>query len=176
MPALLTVALGYFAGLYALQARYETVWWPYFGGDVSSLKSKVTAQLRTDAEAFYRQLRNAPPNFDYVAAVLAVLVLLSLIGGIVQFKSKRLYNLLSLTTFIAAAAIEVIYARPLLDTFKTKSYVKPEIQSTTLYHLALYHAISLALIVVTIFTQVFAEEQEEAEAARVPADRKKKTE
>ncbi|KAL2916243.1 hypothetical protein HK105_204334 [Polyrhizophydium stewartii] len=173
MAILANVLLGVLAGQYAMLARSEHIWWPYFSADVSTLKSRVPASVRADSESFYRQLLKAPPNFDYVIAAFAAIILLSLVGGIVQHPSKRIFNILSLITFGAAAGVEIVLARPLLLSFAVKTYRKPDVQAESLLKLSLYHAITLGLLIVTILLQVSADEQEEERAAKATAATKK---
>ncbi|KAH6577431.1 hypothetical protein BASA62_000913 [Batrachochytrium salamandrivorans] len=154
------------------------------GGAILVLMCRLSSQRfpsswRSSAESFYRQLLEAPPKFDYILAVVASVVLISLIGGIVRRPEKRLLSILSLLTYLGAAVVEIVFARPILLSFVPKTYMKPEVQTFNLYQIALYHAVVLVLLAGTILIQVsMVEEEEDAEdkarAAAAAAKKQKK--
>ncbi|KAK6097879.1 hypothetical protein MT418_001967 [Batrachochytrium dendrobatidis] len=176
MAILQNVLLGFLAGHFTLQARVESMWWSHFGSDLSALKSRVPSSVRFTAESFYRQLLEAPPNFDYALIAITVTVFLSLVGGIVKRPEKRFLSIVSFITFTAAAVIEIFYARPIMNSFRSKSYMKPEVQTMSLYQVSMLHAGVLALLAITALVQVSMVEadEEELEKAKAAAKSAKK--
>ncbi|KAJ1340742.1 hypothetical protein BSLG_004836 [Batrachochytrium salamandrivorans] len=158
MAILQNVLLGFLAGHFALQARVEHVWWSHFGADVSALKSKVPSSWRSSAESTNTLQLRRPLQF------------------MVRRPEKRLLSILSLLTYLGAAVVEIVFARPILLSFVPKTYMKPEVQTFNLYQIALYHAVVLVLLAGTILIQVsMVEEEEDAEdKARAAAAAAKK--
>ncbi|KAJ3304042.1 Mediator of RNA polymerase II transcription subunit 6 [Kappamyces sp. JEL0829] len=161
--------------LFLTYAKVDSIWWPHAtlllsGGDLSTLKSKVPLTMRGNAASFYKSLSDpATYNFDYFLLASIVLLLLSFLGGVVQNKGgKRVVNVLSLIALVGATAVELVYSRPMVKAVVSKSSGN---LINNLFYLGVYHGITLALLVLTVFLQVSADQEEDGEEPK-PKEKK----
>jgi hypothetical protein len=120
MAALPQILLGLFIGILTFYARFDSLWYPYFGNDISSLKSKVTSSQRGEATAFYKSTLNPPVYYNYIMGGCAGLLLLSAIGQVFQFPKKRVSNIINLLLLLAATAIRYLAYKPVTKIFKAR--------------------------------------------------------
>lgn len=122
MPILQNILLGVFVGQYVTFAKVDSVWWPYLGTDLNSLKSKVPFTARSNSASFYKSMHESAYNFDYFMLASLVLLILSFVGGVVQYKGgRRVLNALSLITITAAVVVELVFSRDLVSRILNKS-------------------------------------------------------
>ena len=158
MAILTQTLLGVFIGILALHARFDSLWYPHFGSDISTLKSKVTSLERSLGATFYKSMLNTPPQYLYALGVVAAFILLGQVGAVIQKSSQRVLNVLSLLLFLTASTIHVLAYRPLLKTFSPK-YVRPDDEAKGLYSIAIWNAITLGLLVASAFITMGTEEE-----------------
>ena len=120
MAALPQILLGLFIGILTFHARFDSIWYPYFGNDISTLKSKVSSSQRGEATAFYKSILNPPPYYNYVMGVCAGLLVLSALGQVLQFPRKRVSNTINLLLLVSATAIRYLAYKPVAKIFKTR--------------------------------------------------------
>lgn len=122
-------------------------------------------------------MKEAPYNLDNFLLATTVLLLLSFIGGAVQFKEKRIACALSFALLSGAAIIEIALVRPLVTLVITKK--GPMIAN--LLQIAFYHAILMGSLLSTCFLQISTDKEDvyeiedEDEVKKKPKSKKSKT-
>lgn len=95
MTVLGNVLLGVFIGYFLCMARVDSVWWPHVGSTMDTLKAKVAFNARSNGQQFYKAISDKsirlPINLDIFLSISLVLLLLSFVGGIVQYPAKRFH-------------------------------------------------------------------------------------
>ena len=160
MAALSQILLGLFIGILTFHARFDSLWYSYFGSDLNTLKSRVSTSQRAEATSFYKSILNSHPYFNYVMGISAGLLLLSALGQVFQYPRKRVANTINLLLLLSATAIRYLAYKPISKIFKAR-YIKPDEEAKALYSIALWNSISLALLICCALIHVSGEEEED---------------
>ena len=157
MPALPNILLGIIVGYFLGFAKVDACWWPYLLQNPATLMSKVSATTRANSVSFYQAQLENPYKFDLFLLSCCVVLIATFVGQLFKYPSKKIYNLGSLLSFISAIVVELVYAAPVASKVAKRQGKIIQL----LHSVSFYHAIVLALVLITAMLQISMEQEDE---------------